>query len=302
MHGILSKYIVVPSFFIFGSIIILFVKYCTASENVMQIHFRFDEYQLPMANIEINNRKHEFMIDTGSNTALHLTKDTMSEISQLVIKPDKERSIDLAGKVIENDKFNISRLFINGMLFKNINGVSLTPWGIYLTPDNKLPTSMVIGLDLFKERAVLIDYKSQRFSVSHNLQTLGINLADGWLELPFRLSQEGILIKVSQNAQPYTMVLDTGATVSVFWKERLKSRPVEISCLDVLNEMDNDGCNASTFQLEDEVLGKININAVILDGKFDQIEADGLIGNNFFQKYAVLIDFPGNKLFIKPNS
>ncbi len=44
---------------------------------------------------------------------------------------------------------------------------------------------------------------------------------------------------------------------------------------------------------------KININAVIIDGKFDHLSADGLVGNNFFQQYAVLIDFPGKRLFIK---
>ncbi len=62
---------------------------------------------------------------------------------------------------------------------------------------------MVIGLGLFNNRAVLINYKDQQLSVSAHMQALGIDINDGWIELPLRLTQEGIMVEISQNAQIY---------------------------------------------------------------------------------------------------
>ncbi|WP_338885796.1 hypothetical protein [Xenorhabdus sp. TH1] len=167
------------------------------------------------------------------------------------------------------------------------------------TSDNHLPISMVIGLDLFKGKVVLVDYKNQRLSVSDNLQALGINTDDGWSKLPLILTQEGAIVEVTQNSKSYNMILDTASTISIFWKKRIKSVPVNIPCQAVLESMKNEGCTASTFQLENTGVKKIKLNSVLLDGDFNQLNADGIIGNNFFKKHIILIDFVNNQLFIK---
>ncbi|EEP92293.1 Uncharacterised protein [Yersinia kristensenii] len=96
-----------------------------------------------------------------------------------------------------NEKFSIPKLLINGMEFKNVKGISVnTPQGIVFSPDSIPPHSMMIGLDLFKGKAVLIDYQKQRLSVADNTQTLGINMTDGWISLPLQLTPEGVEIKV----------------------------------------------------------------------------------------------------------
>ncbi len=187
------------------------------------------------------------------------------------------------------------------MLFKNVCGMSLTPWGLYLNENKNLPTTMAIGLGLFKDRVILLDYKNNRLLVSEYFPALGINVNDGWIELPLKHTHEGIIVKTSQNLNDYNLVLDTASTVSLIWRNRLKPPIVNFSCQHVLKDMDNKGCVASAFRLVGTGAKKIDVNAVILDGKLDHLGADGLIGNNFFQKYAVLIDFPGKRLFIKEN-
>ncbi|WP_340614626.1 aspartyl protease family protein [Xenorhabdus thailandensis] len=309
MHFSLNKYITVVAFIVLSS----FATRSMAFKEVMHINFQFDKKSLPVANININGENQTFIIDTGSTTALHLSKNVSSKISGLVIEPEKFRSTDLAGKVFFNEKFKIPQISINGMVFNNIKGISLTPWGMSLTQkdttstsdnslstsDNYLPTSMVIGLDLFKGKVVLVDYKNQRLSVSDNLQALGINTDDSWSKLPLILTQEGAIVKVTQNAKSYNMILDTASTISIFWKKRIKSVPVNIPCQAVLESMKNEGCTASTFQLENTGVKKIKLNSVLLDGDFNQLNADGIIGNNFFKKHIILIDFVSNQLLIK---
>ncbi|KEY60667.1 pepsin/retropepsin-like aspartic protease family protein [Serratia sp. DD3] len=299
MRSLLNKHITAITLALLSSTISLVATETIASEEIMHMPFALDDASLPMANVDINGKRQTFMIDTGSRTALHLSKDVMAKLPGLTVAPEKERSTDLTGKVFLNDKFHIPQLSINGMIFKDVKGVSFTPRGMTLTRDSSLPNSMMIGLDLFKGKAVLIDYKNQRLSVADRAQSFGISMADGWISLPLRLTQEGIVVNVSQGSQSYNMVLDTGASVSVFWKARLKLPFASISCQTVIAEMDNEGCTASEFQLAEIGTENIKLNALLLDGTFEQMDTDGLIGNNFFKKFAVLIDFPAQRLLIK---
>lgn len=288
---------------VFSSITPLFVTNSMAAEEVMYIDFQFDEFSMPIANLEIDGKKQNLMFDTGSSRGVHLTKEVMSKISGLVITPEKARSTDITGKVYFNDQFNIPKLSINGMVFKDITGVSLKPWGVTLLgKEKKLPTSMVMGLGLFKDKVIIIDYKKQRLSVSDHLQALGVNVVDGWRELPLRLTHEGIVVKVSQNTKSYNMILDTGASASVFWQKRLQSPPVILPCGALRKELANEKCTVSAFQLDEAGTKDIKLNSMLVDGDFNQFNADGLIGNNFFNQYAVLIDFPGKRLLIKDNA
>ncbi|MHA7847471.1 pepsin/retropepsin-like aspartic protease family protein [Serratia sp. D1N4] len=298
MHVLLDRHITAMIVVLLFSAISLAVN---ATEKVMHIPFQLDDTSLPVTQVDIDGKRQTFSIDTGSSIALHLSKDLMAQLSGLIIDPEKERTTDLTGKIFLNDRFHIPQLSINGMLFKDVKGVSLTPWGMVLIPNGHIPTSMVIGLDLFKGKAVLIDYKGQNLSVADDVQALNVNVSDGWLALPLQLTQEGIVVNVSQRLQRYNMVLDTGASVSVFWKDRLKSSFTRLSCQTVMLEMDNKGCEATEFKLDGLGTENIKLNAVLLDGAFEHMETDGLIGNNFFKNFVVLIDFPGQRLLIKDN-
>ncbi|MNF48646.1 hypothetical protein D3C84_298980 [compost metagenome] len=65
--------------------------------------------------------------------------------------------------------------------------------------------------------------------------------------------------------------------------------------------MDNEGFQASAFQLKDIETEEVKLDAVLIDGEFDQLEMDGVVGRNFFEKFAVLIDFTAQRLLIKDN-
>ncbi|MDX7988666.1 hypothetical protein FE392_15230 [Xenorhabdus sp. 12] len=278
----------------------------------MHMDFKLDKKtSLPITTIDIDGKQQEFMIDTGSSSGFHLSKAFMSKISGLVIDAEKERSTDITGKTFFNEKFSIPQISINGMIFKNIFGVSLTPWGASMTisdgintqpgVEGNLPENMVIGLGLFKEKVVLIDYKTQKLSVADHLQAFEINTTDGWVELPLNLSKEGIAVKVSQNAKHYNMVLDTGASISFFMKERLSGDAKHLSCQIVYDALTNKECVASVFKLDGAGDNDLTINAILMGGEFKQLNFDGLIGYNFIKDHAILIDFLGKKLFIKSN-
>ncbi|CNK64369.1 aspartyl protease family protein [Yersinia alsatica] len=300
MHFLSNKYIRTMIITLLFSVFSLAASAAPTPVAVMHMPFEWDDTSVPVVNVEINGMRQTFMIDTGATIALHLFKDVMAQLPGLIPEPGKQRTTDLTGKIYLNDKFHIPQLSINGMIFKDVKGISLTiPRGMPLTSDSIIPHTMMIGLDLFKEKAVLIDYQSQRLSVADTTQALGINMADGWVSLPLRMTQEGVAINVLKNSKEYNMVVDTGATVSVFWKERIKNPFVSISCQTVMVGMEHEGCVASDFQLNEKGVKEISFNAVLLDGAFNQMDTDGLIGKNFLDKFALLIDFPAKKILIK---
>ncbi len=79
-------------------------------------------------------------------------------------------------------------------------------------------------------------------------------------------------------------------------------RQVVLKSIDTSLRIDGDidDCVASAFQLGEMGTEGIKLNAILLDGAFKQMEADGLIGNNFLAKFAVVIDFPAQRLLVKP--
>lgn len=268
------------------------------AEAVITLPFKMDESALPIVKVNINGKVGEFMMDSGSQSAFHFTQAYMRHMPNLKRLKEKARSSDLTGKVFLNEKFRFHHVYVNDMSFENVEGVSLTPWGLTLLPDGSLPEHMVIGLGLFKQKVLMMDYPQQTFTVANRLSEL--NIINGeWLSLPLTISDEGIIIDVTRDNENYKMMLDTGATVSLLWKERIKKTPNTIDCQRVMAEMDNDNCEATQVHIKDATPGKFNVNALVLEGSFQHMEADGLLGTNFLQNHAVLIDFPSNRLMIR---
>lgn len=268
-----------------------------SATSAMEIPLTFDKSLLPMSNVTINGVSGEFMIDTGSLTPFHFSKEFIAKTPGVKVTGEKERSMDLSGRIYTNDKFLIDKAMINGMPFNYVEGVSLTPWGLVLENGEK-PNSMVIGLKLFKDKVILIDYEKKKLSVVENISQLKTDLSQ-WISLPLVVNEEGVTIEIKNGNEKYKMNLDTGATLSLFWKERIKTDYDAISCEEVMSNLDQNNCNAMKV-LVNGAENKLIINTMLVDGDFKHMNVDGVIGNNFIRNHKILIDFPNNKLFIKP--
>ncbi len=269
--------------------------FCATS--AMEIPLTFDKSHLPISNIIINGVRGDFMLDTGSLTPFHFSKEFIAKTPGVKLTGEKERSMDLSGSIYTNDKFLIDKAIINGMPFNYVEGVSLTPWGLVLENGEK-PDSMVMGLRLFKDKVILLDYEKKKLSIVENISQLRTDLSQ-WISLPLVVNEEGVTIEIKNGNEKYKMNLDTGATFSLFWKERMKTNYDAISCKEVMSSLDQNDCNAMKM-LVNEPENKLVINAVLVDGDFKHMNVDGVIGNNFIRNHKILIDFPNHKLFIKP--
>ena len=271
----------------------------SSAQAIIEIPFTLDESAVPIATLNINGQDGEFMLDTGSQYAFHFTQQFMRQVPWLKRQKEKSRSTDLTGEVYINDRFMFHHVSVNGMSFENAEGVSLAPWGLTLMPDGKRPEHMVIGLGLFQQKALMIDYPRSLFSVAHQLSEFNID-ANQWLSLPLTVGHEGIVIEVMNNDNTYKMVLDTGATISMMWKKRVNGLTNNIACVSVMDELDNDRCEAIRLHIKNATPGDFNVEAILLEGDYTHMETDGLVGQNFLQQHIVIIDFPNNQMLLRP--
>ncbi|ORM57534.1 hypothetical protein PRCB_05920 [Pantoea rodasii] len=279
------------------------ILFCTLStvslaEAVIAIPFTLDESAVPIATLSINGQQGQFMLDTGSSFAFHFDQQFIRQVPWLIRLKEKVRTTDLTGEVLLNDHFKFHHVSVNGMSFEHVEGVSLSSWGLALQPGGKRPESMVIGLGLFRQKALMIDYQQSLFTVANRLDDLHIDRHQ-WLTLPLKLTEEGIIIEAVKHNETYNMLLDTGATLSMIWNENLKRIDNVFPCREMMAELDDEDCQATNITLKHATRGKVNIDVVLLNNEVEQMTADGILGTNFLQHHRVLIDFPNQQLLMR---
>jgi hypothetical protein len=294
-------------FFIF---ICIALRMAIAKEIVLPVTFIKDTHIAKVV-LNINGKPSQFQLDTGSQTALHLPLNTLQQLPDTIKNQNTNKSLDLSGKINQTQKFLIKHLDINGLNFDNINAEELKPWGWSYssteeqapTPDDNLP---VIGLSLFQNHILTLDFAHKRIIIDDGKDSAHIN--QQWIAFPYKIHpKEGIIIDLTDQKKPYSLVLDTGASMSFI---KGKSLPAAFNNSNKTPAAKSEGAalrlnkkgNPQTVKiiLTNPSIRKIPIQAAIMDGMPEQFESDGLLGIDFLKKYSVKIDQKNQQLWIKP--
>ncbi|WP_239423032.1 hypothetical protein [Snodgrassella communis] len=290
-------------FFIF---ICIAIKTAMAKEVVLPVTFTKDTHIAKVV-LNINGKPSQFQLDTGSQTALHLPLNTLQQLPDTTKNQNTNKSLDLSGKINETQKFLIKHLDINGLNFDNINAEELKPWGWSYSstteqapaPDDNLP---VIGLPLFQNHIFTLDFAHKKIIIDDGQDSTQIN--QQWIAFPYNIHpKEGIIINLTDQKKTYSLVLDTGASMSFIKGKSLPAaiKPPAAKSEEATLHLNKKG-NPQTVKiiLTNPSIRKIPIRAAIMDGMPDQFESDGLLGVDFLKKYSVKIDQKNQQLWIKP--
>ncbi|QUG74972.1 hypothetical protein GKQ23_08210 [Erwinia sp. E602] len=268
---------------------------CANGANSINLDLTFDEYKTPHAVFLINGHDVDAMIDTGSTLGFHLKESEMKNLKGLKRIKDY-LSTDGSGRIQKNTQYLAKRINLSGLIFDDVMITPFKPWGLMVSGKGALPKSSVIGLGAFKEKIITLDYASKSLIISKNIKL--DELKESYKEYSFNLTSDGLLFEVKHAGNTYHMILDTGATVSVIWEERLKDYQL-VSCLTVDPEMNNNDCTATQLTISSKKGSSIMFGAVIVSGDFKHMDKiDGLIGNNLLKNRSIIIDFKNKKVFI----
>ncbi|MDC9606357.1 hypothetical protein [Xenorhabdus griffiniae] len=261
------------------------------------LKLNFDEYSVPYSTFIVDGQPVYAMVDTGSSMGFHLYEFQINKIKGLK-KENTYHSKDLTGKTQDNIKYLARSLNVNNMIFKDVIVTPFKQWGLLVYNKGKLPNTPVVGLGAFKDRQITLDYISNTLTIADSFTGKKKKTPKGFTEFPFQISSEGMMFYVEQSGHKYHVILDTGATVSIIWRERLKSY-TPISCLSVNPQMDNKGCEATMLTMKSTTGKSEQFSAVIVDGNFQHMgKIDGIIGNSFLRNRKIIIDFKNKKVFV----
>ena len=116
--------------------------------------------------------------------------------------------------------------------------------------------------------------------------------------IPLKKAGEHFTVDVSLNDTPLTLLLDTGATLSMVNEEKL---PSSLAIIKENIEIQTAGgeINAQLQEAEKLSIGEVELDKFqVVSSSFHQKNADGLLGMNFFKKFKFKIDQENEVLYL----
>lgn len=304
----MKRTVICLSFILCAAIVICFsIFFFSRTGKSVTLKMSFDDCSLynnvecytPRATFIINGEPIYAMIDTGSSSGFHLHEYQLKKMKDLK-KGRPYRTVDGAGKIHEGIEYVLDSVDVNGIKLKNITVTPFKPWGLNVFGGVELPNISVAGLGVFKDKQIMIDYLSNTLTILDNINHQ-LAITKNFEEFFFQKSADGLSFDVEHSGYKYRMILDTGSTSSIIWKERLKSYE-PANCLIVDPKMDNKGCEATMLTIKSKNGNSKYFGAVIVPGNFKHMgNIDGVIGNNFLRDKKIFIDFKKNNVFIYDN-
>jgi hypothetical protein len=261
------------------------------------IPIEFDPQGLPIVELSINDVKHKVLLDLGSSDGIHLPVTEIIKIPEVKYTGTLVKSSNIKGDVFDARAFVISLLKINCATFKNMQGLELEPWAASIGEGNVDDNAeqIVIGLGFFKGRKITVNYSAKTLIIKNIPNTvLSTNLNNH--AMPYQISKEGMSIAMSSAHANYQMILDTGASNSIFVANKVSLKENLNTCEynlgpDVKCEM---------FDSTLKVFGYDFQSSILLFPIDERFQMDGILGSDFFNRFIVEIDFLKKNIALTP--
>ena len=256
-------------------------------------------YNLPSVTMDLQGEKTQFILDTGSKSALHLPMALINKIPNKTENAEKMKLNDLTGDIKEVRSFIVDKLKLGSFIFNNVQVLEYKSWGLFMLNDRTKTDhdkeeinaeKSLIGLGLFKDYVLTINYPENKITISDDIK-VSDDLNKNWFSVPFYLNNYGLVINLFDGSKNYEMILDTGAAVSIIKEKSLSPFSKKLTIPKY---------NLKYTALEMADLDSVKVEAIIIDSLPDVFEPDGILGSNFFLENIVKIDFKNKQMWIQP--
>ena len=122
---------------------------------------------------------------------------------------------------------------------------------------------------------------------------------DGWITLPFKLQEEGVVVQATHQGKTVKLLIDSAASWSMLKRIPGSSSSHLQRCSDVSDKLPTNQCQLTSIRINQNGQHLTDLTAVVFDELPPQFEADGLLGTNFFEKFRVRIDMQNHLLQVQ---
>ena len=272
----------------------------SANRSFVKIPVRFFPFRdRPVIDIEIEEKKYSLLVDLGSSNQIVLHKQSMEKIQKKKLVSTSNYT-GVKGNAYLTQTFLLPDVKILDVTIKGLKGyeespkfirdakIGLNPFGMWNQFIDKLELALIdgrIGGCVFKKIDCLFDFPNSNIIIAKDMPSL-MNEAgysfEKCIKIPFNIEKYGIVFSIETDLGSKKMMLDTGATHSIFKK---KGNPPE----------------QWTYEMHPLIIGGTDFG----NWKFwlleysDVFDCDGILGVDFFKKHAIYFDFHNNIAYIK---
>ncbi len=255
------------------------------------------ENGLPFVNLNIEGQNLKLLLDTGArNTELIVDKKFISNFKTLVEFKRKGKSGDVTGKKYIAKHYLLPNLKIGQLHFKKVNLAEDTKWGLK-TVGSELKNDGAIGLALFANKSIIIDYPNQKLVIIEGNKIPSQYEIKKWLDIPYKISLYGLhlFVNIDKSMIKKNFILDSGANLSIIKPSSIGNNIISKDCkvkFDLKSECRY--VKDSLFKVDD--INFNNMSFYLYD--FKEPTSDGIIGYNFLYNKQIFIDFEKRKIKI----
>lgn len=252
-----------------------------------------------MVKAEIAGENYTLQIDTGAVESLYLLENSLQRIQNKIFK-NNIKIYDFRGRFYNWKKYLVSKIRI-GPLFlseceiieETLDFQKNTDLSGNLKSSNVSENHGSIGWSLFKKYCTLFDFPNSSIFVAENLEYLkkdGLFKMENFIRVPFEIQDGLLVISIETELGPLKFILDTGASYRI-----LKIKEREQITTRYLN-------SGEPYYISEKLMigGRdFGPHSFALCKITDLIEADGLLGTDFFIEHSVCFDFANQLVYIE---
>lgn len=243
----------------------------------------------PITDAYIEQDKIRLSFDSGARMPIILKQAVLDRARGIHLTGRNRHSTDAAGRQYKNPEFRLRQIRLDEYATNNIVGNLYKPWGVRfrangLTSSLSVPTDSgevdgVFGLDIFKNKRLIIDYPSGKLVILHRNYFPEPYKSMHWAGCQRKLDKAGIVIEGIFLGKKGWFLLDTGATGSFIRPSFVEIKPSNIHVTGDFQISKDAKPIKTTFYLYEFAVPKV----------------DGVLGYNFFADKRVYLEYKANQ-------
>jgi hypothetical protein len=242
---------------------------------------------------------HEFILDSGAPTFI---TDSVAKTHDITLI-NTETVYDVNHNEQTLDKYCFRKIFLGGRELKNVNANSSNMVDRMPLLKNR-PYSGLLGANSMKNNIWIINYDRREITLTNNIDSLPMpNEAFSAKMTTDELNRPTVLVKIGEN-QTLSFIIDLGYNGSILLPKKYMEKPIFTDSLNFTqNERLSSGFASEISQInykfiKELSLGEMKLHNIKASSSGNNTEA--LIGNEFLEKYIVILDFIHEKVTLIP--
>lgn len=252
---------------------------------------------LPVVTVTLGRLKADFLLDTGSNSALTVPRPLVTPAAGVVELPETVKMTDAAGVVQEVQRLRVEAVTLGDAQLGSVEGLVHYAWGLSVG-DGQAPAITrqgTLGLGSFDGRAVLFELGQGRLTVFAAGERP--RLRGRWFRASFNRDKRGVMVGFTARGRSADLVLDSAASTSLL----KKGAALLDGTTDVCKGRPPDAMACGPANFSAGVIGnappaRISFMVVTMG----PLPFDGLLGIDFFKRHAIYLDFVTHEMRFRP--